>query len=330
MQRRFIISMAGGAGLGVLLVQGLAWAQGTAPLRRVGVLQVVGEPVSLPLRAAFRRGMQELGWIEGRNVEYRFVSAEGQEGRLDALAASLVAARMDVIVTSSAVSVRSLQKATKTIPIVTANVVDPVANGFAASLARPGGNITGLSNQQEDVFPKLVEFLHQLAPKAQRIGFLFNENNPSYAAYREAAYQACAALGLSAILVTASAPAQLAGAVEQVVGQRAQGLVVVADPFYTSRSGMLQQLLQATRLPVVYGLRVHVDQGGLLSYGVNLDASWQRAAKFVDRILKGEKAGELPIEQPTRFELVLNMKTAKSLGLKIPHSILLQATEVIE
>ena len=313
-----------------LLHAGSARAQGAAQMRRVGVLEVAPAASNLSRRAAFKQGMLDLGWVEGRNIEYRFVSAEGQEGRLDALAAELVAARMDVLATSSASSTRALQKATKTVPIVMANVVNPVANGFAVSLARPGGNITGQTNQQQDVLPKLVEFVHQLAPQARRIAFLFNENNPSHGAYREAAQQACAALGMTAILIKASAVGELEPAVARLVGERAQGVVVAADPLYTVQADTLLRLLAPTRLPVVYGIRNHVDRGGLLSYGVNFDAHWRSAAKYVDRILRGDKPADLPIEQPRRFELVINLRTAKALGITIPQSLLLRADEVIE
>lgn len=299
-------------------------------MRRVGVLEVAGAALNPPRRNAFKQGMQSLGWRESHNVEYRFVSADGQTSRLDSLAEAMVADKPDVLATASAVSTRALQRATVSIPIVMSNVVDPVGNGFAASLAHPGGNITGLSNQQQDVLPKLVEFAHLLAPQAQRIGFLFNDGNPAYAAYRLVAQQVCAARGVTAVLVTAGSAEQLAGAVAQLQSQRVHSVVVAADPIYTGQAALLVQLLQPTRLPVVYGLRHHVEQGGLLSYGVNIDDAWRMAARYVDRLLKGDKPGDLPIQQPTRFEMVLSIKAAAVSGLNVPVILQLRADEVID
>ena len=317
------------AGCVTVIGRTAVFAQSVTPVRRIGILEVAPPASGLPRRAAFRQGLAQLGWIEGRNIELRFVSADGQEDRLEALAAAVISEGMAVIVTSSAVSTRALQKATRTVPIVMVTVSNPVANGFAASLARPGGNITGRSNQAEDVLPKLVEFLHLLAPQARRFGFLLNENNPSYEAYRQAVRTACAGLGLSATLVSASTAARLPGAVAQFKAEQVQGVVVAADPFYTSQATTLQQLFQPTGLPVAYGLRDHVLLGGLLCYGVNFEDSWRSAAIFVDRILKGEKPADMPIEQPTRFELVINLKTATALGLTVPQTLLLRADEVV-
>ncbi len=325
--RRAVVALAGSISAGHLPV---VLAQGAAPVRRVGVLEVAPPSSGLPRRAAFRQGLAQLGWIEGRNIELRFVSADGQEHRLEGLAATLVGDGMNVIATSSAVSTRALQKATRTVPVVMVNVGNPVANGFAFSLARPGGNITGLSNQQEDVLPKLVEFLHLIAPQAQRIGFLLNENNPSYKAYVRAAKTACEGLQLSAVPVNASTQAGLHNAATQFKTAQVQGVVVAADPLYTSQAATLQQIFLPTRLPIAFGLRDHVVMGGLMSYGVNFVDSWRSAATFVDRILKGEKPADLPIEQPTRFELVINLKTARALGLAVPQSLLLRADEIVE
>jgi putative ABC transport system substrate-binding protein len=314
--------------LGALVVSGSIRAQSAAALRRVGVLGAARPDENT--RGELRRGMLELGWVEGRNIEYRFANADGQENRLDALAGELIAGGAEVIVTSSAVSTRALQRATKTLPIVMVNVVNPVANGFAASLARPGGNITGLTNQQEDVLGKLVEFLHQLVPQARRIAFAFNENNPSYAAYRLAAQQACSTLGLTALFVDASSGVHLPAAVEQIRAQRAQGVVIAADPLYTAQADAWLELLAPTRLPVVYGQRHHVERGGLLSYGANFNANWRSAARYVDRILKGAQPGDLPIERPTRFELVINLRAARAQGLTVPPALLQRADEVIQ
>ena len=317
---------------GALLASRLHWpahGQEISARRRVGVLQVPSAGINVRTEA-LRQGMRELGWVEGKNVEYLFAFADGDVTRLDALARMLIAQRAEVIVCSSGVSTRALQRATKTIPIVMVTVANPVANGFVASLARPGGNVTGLSNQQEDVLGKLVDLLHELVPAAQRIAVLVNENNPSQAALWAAAQRACAALRLAPTRVVASAPEQLAGAVAQITSQRAQAVVVIADPMYTNELERIHALMLPARLPVAYGLREHVAVGGLLSYGVNFTEQWRHAAKFVDRILNGARPADLPVEQPTRFELVLNLKAARALGITIPRSLLLRADEVIE
>jgi putative ABC transport system substrate-binding protein len=304
-----------------------ASAQDTARLRKVGVLGL--GPPRENLRAAFRDGMRELGWVDGRNVEVLFVNAPGVD-RLPELAASIVAAGMDVIVTSSAVSTRELQKATSRIPIVMAFVVDPVGNGFAASLARPGGNITGLTNQQQDLFGKWLELLRLVAPQARRVAFLLNHDNPASATYRSVAQQACTAAQSTCVLLSARTPAETAQGIAQLASRGVQGLVVPADPAYASQSRQIVEWLQPARLPAVYGQREHVEQGGLLSFGSSIAANWRDAARYVDRILKGATPAELPIEQPTRFELVVSVRAARAIGLTLPNELLLRADEVIE
>jgi putative tryptophan/tyrosine transport system substrate-binding protein len=216
------------------------------------------------------------------------------------------------------------------VPIVMVNVVDPVGNGFIASLAHPGGNITGLSNQQQDLLAKQAELVAELVPGLRRMAFVLNANNPSHAAYREAARRAGGALGLSATVVSLSPGAPVDSLVQEIDRARSQAVVVPADPLFTSLSGELVERLATLRVPTVYGRRGHVAHGGLLSYGIDFDANWRQAARFVDRILRGARPADLPVEQPTRFELVVNLKTAKALGIEIPQSILLRADEAIE
>jgi len=233
-------------------------------------------------------------------------------------------------VASNTPAARVLHRATKTIPVVMGVVGDPVALGYVASLARPGGNITGIANQGDELLAKLIQILHEVVPGAQRIAVVLNESSPPHAAYRAAAQRACAALGLTAIWVVASAPAELAGAVEQIVRQRAQAVVVVGDAMYFNERVKLQALMQTTRLPVAYGLREHVVEGGLLSYAADLVTNFRYAANYVDKILKGANPAELPVEQSSRLELVINLKTARALGITIPQAVLLRADEVIE
>ena len=274
--------------------------------------------------------MHDLGWQEGKNIEYRIVYSDGDVNRVDALASELVSQKVDVIVVGAVPAARALQRATKTIPIVMANVVNPVDGGLVASFAKPGGNITGIANLYDEVLGKLIGVLHEIVPGARRFAILLNENNPPHAAFWAAAKKACAALDLVALRVVASTPAQLDAAVGEIVRQRAQAVVVVTDGMYLTERAKLQELMQTTRLPVAYALREHVVAGGLLSYGADLAANFRHAATYVDKILKGAKPADLPVEQATKFELVINLKTAKALGVTIPKDMLLRADEVIQ
>ena len=325
--RRSVL-LAGGAGL--LVAHPLSRGQPAATIRRVGLLTFSSEATSAHLRAAFKQGMQDLGWLEGKNVEYRFVYANGDVDRLDALARELVGQKVDVILVGSSQSAAAAHRATKTVPIVLAGVANAVGAGLVASLAKPGGNITGFTSQQDEVLGKLIGILHEVAPGARRIAILLNESNPSHAAYWAGAQSACAALDLVALRVVASTPAQLGAAVEEIVRQRSQAVVVTSDSMYFTERAKLQELMQTTRLPVAYALRDNVVAGGLLSYGYDTAANYRNAAKYVDKILKGAKPADLPVEQATKFDLVINLKTAKALGLTIPQSLLLRADEVIQ
>jgi putative ABC transport system substrate-binding protein len=317
-------------GIGLLVVHPLSRGQPAATIRRVGMLQTSSEAAGVHLRAAFKQRMHDLGWLEEKNVEYRSLYADGDVDRLDPLASELIAQKVEVIVVASPPSTRAVQRATKTIPIVMAGGTYAVGAGFIESLARPGGNITGVTSQQEEVLGKLIGILHEVTPGSRRVAILLNESNPSHAVYWAGAQSACAALDIVALRVVASAPAQLGAAVEQIGRQRAQAVVVVADGMYFGERAKLQELLQTTRLPVAYALRDHVVAGGLLSYAADLPACYRTAATYVDKILKGAKPADLPVEQATKFELVINLKTAKALGLTIPQSLLLRADEVIQ
>ena len=324
-RRTFIGTIAGG----FVIARSLARAQPTATIRRVGWLSLASESASALLYASFNQGMQDLGWLEGKNVEYRFVYADGDVNRVNALANELIGQKVDVIAVGNAAGTRALQRATKTIPIVMAYVSNPVGNGFVASLAKPGGNITGIANLQDEVLGKLIGVLHEVAPGARRVAIVLNESNPNHAVFWAAARSACAALDLVALRVVANAPAQFGAASEQIVRQRSQAVVVVGDPIYLNERVELQRLLQPIRLPVAYAWREQVAAGGLLSYGPDLAANYRNAAQYVDKILKGAKPADLPVEQVTKFDLVINARTAKSLGLTVPQSLLLRADEVI-
>jgi putative ABC transport system substrate-binding protein len=317
-------------GIGLLVAHRLSVGQPAATIRRVGFLLLGSDATGAHLRAAFKQGMHDLGWLEGQNVEYRSVYANGDVDRLGGLASDLIAQNVEVIVTSNSQAARAAQRATKTIPIVMAGVSNAVGAGFVASLAKPGGNITGFTSQQDEVLGKLIGILHEVTPGARRIAILVNESNPLHAVFWAGAQSACTALNVVALRVVASTPAQLGAAVGEIVRQRAQAIVVVSDPMYYSERTTLQELLSTTRLPMAYTLREHVVSGGLLSYGADLVATVRSAAKYVDKILKGAKPADLPVEQPTKFELVINLKTAKALGITIPQDILLRADVVIQ
>ena len=325
-RRRFLLM----GGIGLIAAHPLSRGQPASVVHRVGVLVTTSEATNAPLRAAFSHAMRDLGWVEGTNIEYRIVSANGDVDRLDALANELIRQNVELIVAASSSGTRAAQRATKTIPIVMVSASNALDSGFVASLAKPGGNITGVSNQREEALQKLIEILHEVLPDARRIGILLNERNPSYRALSAAAQSACSALNLVALPVVASVREQLAGAIAEIARQQSQAVIVVPDPVYLNERTMLQKLMQATRLPAAYGLREHVLAGGLLSYAADLASNYRSAARYVDRILKGAKPAELPVEQPTQYELMVNLKTARTLGITIPQSVLLRADEVIQ
>jgi putative ABC transport system substrate-binding protein len=317
-------------GIGLLVASRPSRGQVVATIRRIGWLSIGSKDSPVDLHIVFKQGMRDLGWQEGKNVEYQFMYADGNPDRLDAMAGELVRRAVDIIVVNNALTTRAAQKATTTIPIVMTGVSNPVSNGFVASLARPGGNVTGIAIVPEEVQGKLIGILHEIVPKARRIAILLNDRNLNHAALWSAAQTACSALDLDALRFAASAPAQFGAAVDQIVASRAQAVVVVADPLFLNERVKLQALMQTTRLPVAYSFRQHVLEGGLLSYSSDLAALFRYAAKYADRILLGAKPADLPVEQPTKFELVVNLKTAKSLGLTTTQSLLLRADEVVE
>lgn len=316
--------------IGLLVVHPLSRGQPAPAVRRVGILSGTSEVATGQLRAAFSQGMQDLGWMEGKNVEYRIAYANGDVGRLDALASELIEQKAEVLVLSNSQAARAAQRTTKTTPIVMAGVSNAVGAGFIATLAKPGGNITGFTSQQEEVLGKLIGIVHEATPGARRMAILLNESNPSHAVFWAGAQSACAALDLVAIRVVASTPEQLSAAAAEIVRQRSQAVVVIPDGLFLTERAKLQELMQSARLPVAYQLREQVIAGGLLSYGADLQANYRNAAKYVDKILKGAKPADLPVERTTKYELVINLRAAKALGIAIPQSLLLRADEVIQ
>jgi putative ABC transport system substrate-binding protein len=277
----------------------------------------------------FKEAMQALGYGEAElSIESRY--AEGHNQRLADLAAELVCASPEIIVTGSAAAAVAAKQATSSIPIVTIFTADPVGSGLAASLARPGGNLTGLSNIMEDTAGKELELLKTAAPNATRISILTNPGNPAHAKELQGAREAAATLGADLVPVEVRAPGEIDNAFAEIKGARVDALVVLADPLFTGQATPIADFAVKQKLPAIYGLSEHVRAGGLMSYGPDLKDSYRRAALYVDKILKGAKPADLPIEQPIKVELVINMKTAKALGLAVPQSLLARADEIIE
>jgi putative tryptophan/tyrosine transport system substrate-binding protein len=324
MRRRVFIGLLGGAATWPLAAR----AQPTDQKRRVGVLMHMSEnhAEGQARVAAFREGLQELGWIDGRNLRLEVRWGVGDAERIRRFAAELVALRADVIFTSASNTVAALQKATRTVPIVFAAVIDPIGAGFVESMARPGGNSTGFVAFEYAIAAKWLELLKEIAPAVTRAAVL---RDPTYAAGigQFAAIQAVGPIGmeLSAIAV------HDAGAIEPAVAAFARvakgGLIVTASPFATNHPDVIPALAARYKLPAVYPFRYY---GGLISYGPDNAGQYRPAAGYVDRILKGEKPADLPVQAPTKYDLVINLKIAKALDLDIPPTLLARADEVIE
>jgi putative tryptophan/tyrosine transport system substrate-binding protein len=279
--------------------------------------------------AAFVRRLHEAGWIEGRSaaIEYRW--ADGQAARLPVLATELVRLKVDVIVTWGSGPVIAAKKATWDTPIVFAIAADPVGNGLVASLARPGGNVTGLSNQAFDLAAKRLEILREIVPGLRRLGVLANGNSPAAAREMQEVRAVSDAQSVDTVAATITNVGDIANAFAVLDGF-VDALYVCADPLVnTNRTEINDRAIRA-RLPTTYVAREYVDAGGLMSYGPSLPDLFRRAAEYVDKILRGAPVSDLPVEQPTKFELVMNVKTAKALGLEIPPTLLARADEVIE
>jgi putative ABC transport system substrate-binding protein len=299
---------------------------------RVGMPALRNRPANLQtdVFGAFHRGMRELGYVEGKNYALEARWAEGNYERIPQLPAELVALQVDVIVVAGAQDISAAQKATRTIPIITATAPDPVGSGFVKSLAHPGGNIKGLSNVGVDISAKQLEMLLSIVPGVTRIAMLLNPANSSHASALENVQAAGRQTGIRIIPVHAGTGRDIELAFPTMVREKAGALLVARDGFFIQQVNQLAGLALKHRLPSISGYRSYAQAGGLMSYGQNPDESFRRAAVFVDRILKGAKPGDLPIEQPTTFELFINRRAAKALGLAIPQSLSISADKVIE
>ena len=322
MKRRDVITLITGAAAG--------WPLGaSAQQPELPVVGYLGTTSGGP-GPAFRRGLSEAGFVEGRNVAIEYRWAQGEYNRLPALAADLVARRVTVIFSSSITSTLAAQAATSTIPIVFDVGVDPVAFGLVTSLSHPGGNLTGVAFLLGELWPKRLQLLHELVPKAGTIGVLVNPANSNSGANTRNLEPAAKALGLQLEVLPASAELDIEAAFATIQRRRVDALLVGDDPFFNSRCSQLPAIAAAHRVPTIYFAGEFATSGGLISYGPSFTAMARIAGEYTGRILKGTKPADLPVEQPTRFELVVNLKTAAALGLTVPPSILARADEVIE
>jgi putative ABC transport system substrate-binding protein len=322
-RRVFLGTLAGGLFAAPLA----AGAQRASKVVTIGILAI--EP--FPPIDSFRQRLQELGYIEGKNVSFESRYAEGRNQRFRELAEELVATRVDVILTWGTPALLAAKQATKTIPIVMGAIGDPIASGAVLSLARPGGNVTGLSSQASELEGKRLELLKELVPNLSHIAVLVNPTNRAYTTpalqhARLVAETLKVTLGVHEAYDATTLDTEL----DSLNRERPRALLVFADQFMVNQRRRLAQFAMKNALPSAYAFKEHADAGGLLVYATNYHDLFRRAANYVDKILKGAKPGDLPIEQPTKFELVINLKTAKALGLTIPPSLLQRADQVIE
>jgi putative ABC transport system substrate-binding protein len=325
LRRRQFITLLGGATVWPVAVR----AQQTGKLRTIGFL---GESTSLAQSertTAFVQRLRELGWIEGRTVAIEYRWAEGRSERFAEIATEFVRLKVDIIVTSSTPAVIASKQATTVIPIVFAIAADPIGTGLVASLARPGGNVTGLSIQSTDIAAKRLALLREIVPGLRRLAIMTNLGNPASALETGEVQTAARALGIEATTVEITRAEDITSAFEAIEG-RADAIYIPTEPLVLTNRLRINTMALGARLPTIYSGRDYVESAGLMSYGPNRPDLFRRAGDIADKILRGAKPGDIPAEQPTKFDLVINLTTAKALGLKIPESFLLRADEVIE
>ena len=327
-RRSFVASVAAGA---FLLPHG-AFAQAQGKVWRIGFLYFGSRQSALDTGRyeAFVKGMRELGYIEGKNVVIEARFGDGKMDRAPVLVAELVQLKVDAIVATGSVVYRALQNARTSIPVVITVTNDPVTAGLAASLPRPGGNFTGLADTAIDLGPKQLELLKSVLPQLSRVGLLLNPDNVTHPAQMVRLVLTAQKVGVQVVLAEARTIAEIDAAFASLTQYRADAVILFADTFFTQQSQQITQAAMKQRLPAVYNLHEYVEVGGLMSYGADLTDNFRRAAIYVDKILNGAKPGELPFEQPARYFMAVNLKTAKALGLAIPQSLLLRADEVIQ
>ena len=325
MRRQLLIAL----GAGVLAAPYASRAQ-QQRVYRVGFLGNSTAALEANLVGPFREGLRDLGYVEGRNIVIEYRWAEGKYERFPELIAELVARKVDVIVTAGTPAALAVQRATATIPLVMVAVGDPVSTGLVASLARPGGNSTGLTSIAPDLEGKRLELLREVVPKLARVSFLVNPDNAFHVGSEKQARAAAQVLHVDVQFIGVRADADFDHAFDVIAKERPDAFIVLADRVFLHNRGRIVDFAARNRLPAVYPYRELVEAGGLMSFGPNYADMHRRAATYVDKILKGAKPADLPVEQPTKFELIINLKSAKALGLPIPQSLLVRADEVIQ
>ena len=325
--RRDVIRLALCAMLIALSIS--AEAQQPQRIPRIGVLSVTS-PATIAARLdAFRQALRELGYVEGKNIVIEYRYADGKLDRVPALAAEMVRLNVEIILTGGSAATRPAKEATATIPIVMAQDTDPVGNGFVASLARPGGNITGLSIVAPELSGKQLELLKETVPKLLRVVVLSNPNEPSYMQLRKEMELAAKALKIQIQFLDARSPKDVETAFREATKRHADAVLVPTMPIVGSQRAQIADLAVKNRLPAMYGQPEYVDVGGVMFYGASITDLFRRAATYVDKILKGAKPADLPVEQPKKFEFIINLKAAKQIGLTIPPNVLARADRVI-
>jgi putative ABC transport system substrate-binding protein len=319
-RRKFLATLLGGAATWPLAAR----AQQQAKLARVGIID------DAPIWNHFRQGLHDLGYVEGQTIAFEYRTAEGEPERLAAVATELARVPVDVIAAYGTAPANAAKSATTSIPIVAISVGDPVRGGLVASLARPGGNVTGNTVLGPDIGAKRTQLIKEVIPTVSRVAFLWNPDNASHVAYREELRAAAPALGVQMIFVRVGSSDEFDSAFAAMMQERPDAFTMTGDPFHQLHVGWIIDFLVKTRLPAMYQLRENVLAGGLMSYGASQPDLFRRAAGYVHKILQGTKPADLPVEQPVKFDLVVNLKTAKALGLTIPESFLLRTDEVIE
>jgi putative ABC transport system substrate-binding protein len=317
-------------GAGALASAGAVCAQAPPTVRRIGLLSGFSPSTWAHSYQAFRLGLRDLGWVEGKNISIEHRYAEGRHDRLPDLAADLVRLKVEVIVTTATSDALAAQRATKAIPIVMVAAGNPVANGLVESLARPGGNVTGLSQMLQELSGKRLELLKELVPRLSRVAVLWNPDSASATLNWEEHQQPARQLGIQLHSLEVRSPNELDKAFEAATSARAGALAILPDPVISTNLERIVDFATRSRLPSTYQSSEFADAGGLLTYGPDRADLFRRAATYVDKILKGMKPGDLPVDRPTKLELVINLKTAKALGITIPQSVLFRADRVIE
>jgi putative ABC transport system substrate-binding protein len=329
MRRREFITLLGGAAA--------AWpfaarAQEADRMRRIGVLMLYPEndPEGQVRAVAFQRGLENLGWTVGRNIQIKYVWGMGDAEWARAAAAGLLRAAPDVILANGSSVVRPIQHATRTVPVIFIGGSDPVNDGFVESLAHPGGNLTGFAVLEGSIGAKLLELLKEIAPGVSRVAVMINPDNPSHQRLFESAAVAAKRFDVNIIKAPIRQSGDIEATMAELEGKSGQGLIVPPDPTTHASRKTIAALAARYRVPAIYALRTAIVDGGLISYGVDVPDLFRQAASYVDRVLRGEKTADLPVQQPTKFQLVVNVKTAKELGLAVPNTLLVAADEVIE